>query len=40
MATDVFVESVTREPLNWAAWMELAHQIADKETVSLLTISF
>ncbi|XP_059169104.1 cell division cycle protein 23 homolog [Physella acuta] len=38
MATDVFVESVTREPLNWAAWMELAHQIADKETLLSLQL--
>ena len=35
LAVDMFVESVAAEPLNWAAWMELARLVADKEMVNL-----
>ncbi|CAG5127621.1 unnamed protein product, partial [Candidula unifasciata] len=31
LATEMFVESVNKEPLNWAAWMELARNTTDKE---------
>ncbi|CAL1530197.1 unnamed protein product [Lymnaea stagnalis] len=38
MAIEIFVESVTKEPLNWAAWMELARHIADKESLLSLQL--
>ncbi|KAH9520460.1 Anaphase-promoting complex subunit 23 [Bulinus truncatus] len=38
MSVDIFVESVNKEPLNWAAWMELARQITDKEMLLSLPL--
>ena len=39
MATQILVDAVNKEPLNWAAWIELARLVTDKETVSV-EISF
>ena len=34
MAVDVLVEAVSKQPLHWGAWQELATLITDREMVS------
>ncbi|XP_012939127.1 cell division cycle protein 23 homolog [Aplysia californica] len=38
LAMNIFVESISMEPLNWAAWMELARLISDKEMLMSLKL--
>lgn len=35
MAVDILVEAVTKQPLHWGAWQELATLITDREMVAL-----
>ena len=37
MAVDILVEAVTKQPLHWGAWQELATLITDREMVSAVT---
>ncbi|KAK3762897.1 hypothetical protein RRG08_051050 [Elysia crispata] len=38
MATQILVDAVNKEPLNWAAWIELARLVTDKETLRSLQL--
>lgn len=33
-AKDILIESINKEPMNWASWQELTPLIADKQLVS------
>jgi hypothetical protein len=40
MAVDVLVQAVTKQPLHWGAWQELASLLADREMVILFLFYF
>ena len=39
-AVEMFVESVTKVPLLWSSWLELALLVTDKEMVVSVKVNF